>query len=224
MEIKKYKKADIEKHKSVFLKIGFVIAIGLMLLAFEWSTPAEMVSDLGTIRETEVEQEIIPITLMEKIKKPQPQKNIKIAEILNIVQDDEKIDEEMAIIDMEATDDTEILEVELPDEEEDKTIFEIVQQKPEFPGGDLALQKWIARNIKYPSIARLNDIQGKVFVRFCVTKSGMVEQVSIARGVDTLLDNEAIRVVKLLPRWEPGKQRDKPVNVWYHVPINFQLN
>jgi protein TonB len=109
------------------------------------------------------------------------------------------------------------------EEKKEPEIFFIVEEMPEFPGGDLELRKYIAENVKYPEMARENGIQGKVFVRFCVTELGGVDKVSIARGIHPLLDEEAIRVVKALPKWKPGKQRGKPVNVWYTVPINFQL-
>jgi len=108
-------------------------------------------------------------------------------------------------------------------EEAPKEVFTIVEEMPSFPGGDAELLKFIADNIKYPVIAQENGIQGKVILRFCVTYKGTVDQISVLRGVDPALDAEAIRVIKLLPLWKPGKQRGKPVNVWYTVPISFQL-
>jgi len=102
-------------------------------------------------------------------------------------------------------------------------VFVIVEEMPVFPGGDIELMKYIASHVEYPTLARENDIQGKVFIRFCVNYKGMVEQVSVIRSVDPLLDAEAVRVVKTLPAFKPGKQGGKPVNVWYSVPINFKL-
>ena len=92
---------------------------------------------------------------------------------------------------------------------------------PQFPGG--SVQKWIAKNVKDPMIAQENNIQGKVFVQFVIEKDGSVSDVKVARSVDPSLDKEAIRVVKAMPKWKPGKQRGKPVRVSYTVPINFQL-
>ena len=92
---------------------------------------------------------------------------------------------------------------------------------PQFPGG--SVQKWIAKTVKYPMIAQENNIQGKVFVQFVIEKDGSVSDVKVARSVDPSLDKEAIRVVKAMPKWKPGKQRGKPVRVSYTVPINFQL-
>jgi periplasmic protein TonB len=107
--------------------------------------------------------------------------------------------------------------------EKPKEVFVIVEEPPEFPGGEDALRKYVAENTKYPAVARENNIQGKVYVRFVVTYDGSVEQVSIVRKVDPLLEEEAMRVVRALPKFKPGKQRGRPVNVWYTLPIVFQL-
>jgi len=107
--------------------------------------------------------------------------------------------------------------------ENDSEIFFIVEDMPEFPGGDLALRKFIANSIKYPEIAQENGIQGKVYVSFVVGADGYVKNAKIARGVDPSLDKEALRVVNDLPVWKPGKQRGQAVNVQYTVPINFLL-
>lgn len=108
-------------------------------------------------------------------------------------------------------------------EEAPQEVFVVVEEMPSFPGGDTELFRFIYDNIKYPELAKENNIQGKVILRFCVTYKGTVDQVSVVRGVDPSLDNEAIRVIKMLPLWKPGKQGGKPVNVWYSVPISFQL-
>ena len=108
-------------------------------------------------------------------------------------------------------------------EEVTPEIFVVVEEMPSFPGGDEALLKYISEHIKYPQIAQENNIQGKVLVRFCVTPKGGVDLVSIIRSIDPELDAEAIRVVKALPAFKPGKQGGRPVPVWYSVPITFQI-
>jgi protein TonB len=112
---------------------------------------------------------------------------------------------------------------EVQEEEAPQEVFVVVEEMPSFPGGETELFKFIYDNIKYPEIAKENNIQGKVILRFCVTYKGTVDQVSVVRGVDPSLDEEAVRVIKMLPLWKPGKQGGKPVNVWYSVPISFQL-
>lgn len=109
----------------------------------------------------------------------------------------------------------------LPDNAE---VFYVVDEMPEFPGGDAALRKYIVGVVKYPELAHENGIQGKVFVNFVVTKSGNIANAKIAKGVDPILDKEALRVINSLPVWKPGKQNGQAVNVSYTVPINFTLN
>ncbi|MFZ2286415.1 MAG: energy transducer TonB [Bacteroidales bacterium] len=126
------------------------------------------------------------------------------------------------VVDAEVVEVIEQVQVEVQ-EEAPREVFVVVEEMPSFPGGDAELFKFIYDNIKYPELAKENNIQGKVTLRFCVTYKGTVDQVSIVRGVDPSLDEEAIRVIKMLPLWKPGKQGGKPVNVWYSVPISFQL-
>jgi protein TonB len=101
--------------------------------------------------------------------------------------------------------------------------FVVVEEMPMFPGGETELLKFIQEHTQYPEVAKENNIQGKVIVRFCVTSKGGVDKVEILKSVDPELDKEAIRVVKTLPAFKPGKQGGKPVPVWFMVPINFTL-
>jgi protein TonB len=112
---------------------------------------------------------------------------------------------------------------EVQEAEAEPEPFVVVEEMPMFPGGEIELLKFIAEHTQYPEIAKENNIQGKVIVRFCVTAKGGVSQVSILKGVDPELDKEAIRVVNTLPTFKPGKQGGKPVPVWYMVPIAFTL-
>ena len=117
----------------------------------------------------------------------------------------------------------EVVTEEVQEEDPEATPFVVVEEMPMFPGGDAELLKYIAEHTEYPEIAKENNIQGRVIVRFCVTSKGGVSQVSILKGVDPELDAEAIRVVNTLPPFKPGKQGGKPVPVWYMVPITFTL-
>lgn len=112
---------------------------------------------------------------------------------------------------------------EVKEEEAPQEVFVVVEEMPSFPGGDAELMKFIYANIQYPTVAQENNIQGRVILRFCVTYKGGVDQVQVLKGVDPSLDAEAVRVIKMLPAWKPGKQGGKPVNVWYSVPVTFQL-
>jgi protein TonB len=108
-------------------------------------------------------------------------------------------------------------------EEIPQEVFIIVEEMPTFPGGESALMKFIYDNIQYPQAAKDKGTSGKVTLRFAVMADGTVSQTTVLRGVDPDLDNEAMRVIKMLPAWKPGKQGGKPVNVWYSVPVIFQL-
>jgi protein TonB len=112
---------------------------------------------------------------------------------------------------------------EVQEDDAEATPFVVVEEMPMFPGGDVELLKYIGEHTQYPEVAKENNIQGRVIVRFCVTSKGGVSQVSILKGVDPELDAEAIRVVNTLPAFKPGKQGGKPVPVWYMVPITFTL-
>ena len=102
-------------------------------------------------------------------------------------------------------------------------IHTLVEQMPQFPGGDAALMKYLSSHINYPPMAAENGVQGKVILQFVVEKDGRVGEVKIARSVDKDLDKEAIRVVKSLPKFTPGRQNGYPVRVWYTLPVNFKL-
>ena len=102
-------------------------------------------------------------------------------------------------------------------------VYERVEQMPEYPGGQQELVKFIATSVRYPYDAMKNKIQGKVAVRFVVGKDGIVKKVKIARGVDPLLDAEALRVVSTFPKWTPGKEKGKLAAVRFTLPINFKL-
>jgi periplasmic protein TonB len=113
---------------------------------------------------------------------------------------------------------------EVQEEETEAAPFVVVEEMPMYPGGEIELLKYISEHVVYPEVAKENNIQGRVIIRFCVTSKGSVSQVSVLKGVDPELDAEAIRVVNALPAtFKPGKQGGKPVPVWYMVPITFSL-
>lgn len=116
----------------------------------------------------------------------------------------------------------EVIADEKPKEEETK-VFDVVEQMPEFPGGQGALLKWISDHIKYPAVAEENGIQGRVVCTFVVERDGSVTDVQVARSIDPSLDKEAVRVLKQMPRWNPGKQNGSSVRVKYTVPVTFRL-
>lgn len=228
MEIKKSPKADLESKKTTWLLVGYVIVLAFMFVAFEWTKRDVKIDTSQAVADVVFEEEIIPITEQpEKVTPPPPVAPPPVAETLTIVEDDADVEE----TDIASTEDVgqkvEIKYVPVAVEEEEpeeQTIFEVVEQMPEFPNGGLAgLMKYLSKNIKYPTIAQENGTQGRVTVQFVVNKDGSIVDAKVLRGVDPYLDKEAIRVISAMPKWKPGMQRGKPVRVKYTVPVMFRL-
>ena len=213
---KKDPKISLENKKGMFFQIGLALTLIAVLISFEWKSYDKSNYNLGDLNLDDMEEEIIPITRQE-VKPPPPPPPPP--EIIEIVEDEVEIENEVEIEETD-TDEDEIVEIE----EDDEEFFMVVENMPEFPGGDLGLMKFIQKNVRYPAIAKEYNITGKVYVSFIVDKQGSVTNVKIVRGVDKNLDAEALRVVSLLPKYKPGKQRGKAVRVMFTIPINFTLN
>jgi TonB family C-terminal domain len=228
MEIKKSERADLERGKGTSLLIGFVIALGVMFVALEWTQrEVEDNSELYTARDVSLNEEMIPITLPEKKTVPPPPAAVTKAEIIEIVEDDADIEEDIMAstednVEWVDIDEYDVVTVEPEPEEEE--IFMVVEDQPEFPGGTAALLEYLRKNIKYPAICRENNIQGRVLVTFIVNKDGAIVEPEVVKSVNPSLDKEALRVISQMPNWKPGSQRGKPVRVKYTVPVNFRLN
>ncbi len=108
-------------------------------------------------------------------------------------------------------------------EAEQEQVFDVVEQMPQFPGGDAALFEYLSSHMKYPAIAQENGVQGRVIVTFVVERDGSITDVKVVKSVDPSLDKEAVRVVSGMPNWIPGKQNGAPVRVKYTVPVSFRL-
>ena len=227
MEIKKTPKADLEGKKGIFFEIGLVVALGILLCAFNWKANTKVEEGFVTVAEEPVEEEIIPITQQMMKPPPPPPPAPKLTDLIEIVDQELDIDEELEIEDVEAdvenrTDYSYDYDGTGYDEGDygEEDIFQVVEDMPTFPGD---INKWLGKNVKYPVIAQENNIQGRVTVQFVIERDGSITDVKVLRGVDPSLDKEAVRVVKSMPKWKPGKQRGKPVRVSYTVPINFRL-
>lgn len=225
METKKSKKADLETKRTLFLEIGFVIALALVFVGFEWSKTELKNNSLGELKDLSGEEEIIPITRQELQKPVNPPKPQAIVLELNIVENDIELEDEINIEDFDASQDDAIEILEVAEEvEEEEEIFVIVEDMPKFQGGDLDdFRRYIQGSIKYPRIAEENSISGTVYVNFIVNKKGELTNIVVIRGVDTSLDNEVIRALKAAPNWTPGMQRMKPALVRMSMPVKFTL-
>ena len=228
MEIKKTPKADLENKKSTWLLVGYVIVLAFMFIAFEWTKRDIKIDTSQAITDLVFEEEIIPITEQpEQAAPPPPPAAPPIAETLTIVEDDADVEETTIATSEETNQAVEIKYVPVAVEEEEpeeQTIFEVVEQMPEFPNGGMAgLMQYLSKNIKYPTTAQENGTQGRVTVQFVVNRDGSIVDAKVLRGVDPYLDKEAIRVISSMPKWKPGMQRGKAVRVKYTVPVMFRL-
>ena len=227
MEAKKTPRADLEKRRGMFLEIGLVVILAAALVAFNVKSYEKEVKEVSTrTADVEIEADIIQ-TEQEETPPPPPEEPEVVATELNIVENDAEDIHEIGIVNAEARADEalEFTPVELTKEveEAEEEVFLVVEEDPEFPGGLDALSKFIADNIKYPQLAKENNITGRVFVSFVVEKDGRVGQVKILRDIGGGCGNEAVRVVKMMPKWKPGKQRGKAVRTQFNLPVNFDL-
>ena len=225
MEEKKSPKANLENKKLMFIQIGMIISLLIAWMAFEHKSYDKREIDPSLLnREVVLDEEMVEITKQEE-QKPQPVEVPKQTTQLEIVQDDVEVED----IEINAeVDQQEVIEEYVPvevEEEEvvEQEIFQIVEEMPAFPGGEAKLMEYVTKNIKYPQIARETGIQGRVFVGFVVEPDGSVSNVKVLRGIGGGCDEEAMRVVKSMPKWKPGKQRGKAVRVSYMLPVNFKL-
>ena len=225
MQVKKSENASLEKDKLVYVLMGLVFTLSLVFVALEWTEKEVKVHTV--VEETVWNDEELDIQqTTQETPPPPPPPAVQEVEVLNVVEDNVETES----IEVNAEDDKaeEVViaaPVEAPvEEEEEEVVFVVVESMPEFPGGQQALFKYLSENVKYPVIAQENGIQGRVICQFVVNKDGSIVDVEVVRsGGDPSLDKEAIRVIKSMPKWKPGKQRGKPVRVKYTVPVNFKL-
>ena len=228
MELKKNPKADLEKRRGLYLEIGLVTIMVLALAAFEWkSYDQEQIEVVQRTAMDEVEDVIIQ-TQQEELPPPPPPEQPEVTTELNVIEDDAESENEVDMSSFQRQEEATNIEItpvkiEEEEEEDEQEIFQVVEQDPEFPGGIEALMKYLQQNIKYPQLARENNITGRVYVTFVVEKDGSVTGVRVLRDIGGGCGQEAIRVVKSMPRWTPGKQRGKNVRVQYNLPVNFSL-
>ncbi|MBO7462831.1 MAG: energy transducer TonB [Bacteroidales bacterium] len=228
MEPMKNDRANLENKRGYLFEIGLAVALLIMWGVFAWSSTVERAEDFGPLTVNGDDEELAPITRPEEPQlPPPPPPQQTVTDIIEVV--DNKVEVDMDFLSTEIDENSAIempviQDIEQPEEViEEPQVFTICEFPPYYPGGELSLRKYIASNVRYPEMAKENDIQGTVYVRFIIDTDGSVTDAEILRGVDPLLDKEAIRVVESLPKWEPGRQGGKAVKVRYSVPIKFAL-
>lgn len=224
MKLKKSLKANLEKKKSIFFQIGLVISLAAVLTAFEWTTPYLDFDEDFIVKGDGKYIEEIQLIRPEPPEKPKPP--VKPQEI-EIVPDDKPVDDPLVIWTPEDKPGDSLIYIPPFDVD---TIEELpfnyfdVQEKPVFPlGGEDAITKWVSEEFKTPKISIENGSYGKAVVQFVIDKKGNVTNVEVVQKVDPFIDAEALRVVKSMPKWKPGKQNGIPVEVTFYLPIKIKI-
>ena len=196
-----------------------------------------VVKDEGKIYDSVVlEEDMIPITQQQEIVAPPPAAAPKVAEIINIVENDTELPEEEIETSEEVNQAiTTVVGTGAPsavatgpvgpivEEVDDDRIYDAVEENASFPGGDEECMKWLKKNIKYPSICQEQGVQGRVIVAFVVNRDGSIVDVKVVRSPDEHLSEEAMRVVKMMPKWKPARQGNKTVRSRFNLPVMFRL-
>lgn len=228
MEVKKSNKANLENKRLLFTEIGFVVALLFVYFAFSATSKEKSESTLGQDEQVVEVEDMVPITQETPPPPPDMPKIPILTDQIDIVDDDIKLDNDLIINTEDNNSGVQIMDyVEQVQEEtveEEAIPFALVEQKPSFNGGDAnEFSKWVNSHLVYPEIAKENGVQGRVTLQFTVNADGTVSNVKVLRGVDSSLDQEAVRIVSQSPKWTPGKQRDRAVKVTYTFPVIFQL-
>ena len=222
--MKKNPRIDLKKKRTALLWLGRAFALGLVAIAFEFATFPSVPSITGDIIMEGELIELPPVTMAKVIPPPPPPiKNT----IIEVVEDTKELPNEVEFEDTEVTDDTavdvlEIAEIEEVIVEEELPLVRS-EISPSFPGGNNALLKYLGNNIKYPRMAVESNISGRVYLQFVVEKDGSISTINVVRGIGGGCNEEAVRVLKSMPKWSAGRQQGKAVRVMFTLPVNFVL-
>lgn len=228
MEAKKSDKANLEKTKTMFTLLGLVISISIVILAFEWKSYDEKEEAMQLTQVVQEVEEMVIQTRQEETPPPPEEPQQAETTEFEIVDDDQELKNEFDISAFDKAENVEYVPtkvevVEEVEEEEEQTIFIVVEESASFPGGIQEMMNFIKDNLKYPQQARETGTQGKVFVSFVVERDGSLTDVKVLRDIGSGCGEEAVRVVKSMPKWKPAKQRGKPVRMQFNLPVAFTL-
>lgn len=236
METNKTLNEELRSQKSTGILIGYVLALAAMFVAFEYTQREIKIVETEKIYDFKMEEDMIPITQQQEIVAPPPAAAPKVAEIINIVENDTELPEEEIETSEEVNQAiTTVVGTGAPsavatgpvgpvvEEVDDDRVWESVEENASFPGGEEECMKWLKKNIKYPSICQEQGVQGRVIVAFVVNRDGSIVDVKVVRSPDEHLSEEAVRVVKLMPKWKPARQGNRTVRSRFHLPVMFRL-
>ena len=211
----------MEHNKLTYTLAGLTLALALSVCLFEYKTISASHYNISSSLVSLEDEEIVEIN--KPITPPPPPPPPVLPEIVEVIKKEEIINKPILIVSNEVDIDI-IIEVENEQEPIVETVFDVVEEMPEFVGGIGKLYEYLGNNINYPEQAKDFSIQGKVFVQFVVWKDGTIKDVKVVKGSHNLLNKEALRVIKSMPNWKPGKQRGKSVNARFTLPIKFRIS
>ncbi|MBR0183039.1 MAG: energy transducer TonB [Bacteroidaceae bacterium] len=229
---------DLRGQKTTGILIGYILTLALMFVAFEYTQRDVAVQEEERIYDMVMEEDMIPITQQQEVMAPPPAAAPKVIDpIINIVDNNTDLPEKevetteeinQAIVSTPGTGSTSTAVATGPvgpvvEEVDDDRIFDVVEENAQFPGGDEACMKWLHDHIKYPSICQEQGVQGRVIVAFVVNKDGSIVDVKVLRSPDQHLSDEAVRVVKQMPKWKPARQGNRSVRSRFNLPVMFRL-
>ncbi len=226
----------MEQRRTTGFLLGLVFVLAVCYVALEWSS-VESADDIPPLDLDELmhESELVPMENMETVSQIREKQLVEKAEQLNVVDDEVEQQHPDELLEGEGEEDDETLLKELQQEEEEKPLasmdvdptnplnFHIVEDLPKYPGGAVELMKWLTRNLRYPASARNRKTQGRVVAVFYIEKDGSVTGISITQSLSPECDREALRVLRMMPKWEPGIQNDQPCRTKVCIPIVFKL-
>lgn len=240
MEEKKSYKADLEHMRPTWFLAGVALVLALMYAALEYTTTDRDYAARDLTDDAMADLELLPALDRKDMVAARPQAQDPAAQgrIKPVEKAQEQMRNEQILTDLRTVGEaseggasetsadantTQALSPVAVDEADHPLPLSVLEQYPEFPGGVVELMKWLNQNLKYPDAARRNNIQGRVVVAFVINRDGSVSGAHVSTSVHPLLDREALRVVRLMPRWKPGEERGKPCRTMFVIPINFRL-
>ena len=229
MEIKKTDKADLENKKALFIQLGLIVALSLVIFAFEYKTYDTKESTMIQREAIQEVEEVVMATQEETA--PPPPEDVPQAETteFEIIEDSKTIEREFNISSFQQTSNVQasvskvVIEIEDEELEAEVEIFTVVEQEASFPGGIQKLNEYLAQSIKYPQQAKETGTKGRVMLTFVVERDGSITDIKVLRDIGSGCGEEAKRVVKEMPKWQPAKQRGKAVRQQFVLPVSFNL-
>lgn len=246
MEIKKSDKADLERSRSQSFLLGLVFALALLVVALEYTVQGGGQNEAGDILDDMAQDiEMMPAVQQKDMVAAAPAaQQRQLTAKINVVDKAASAAEQekplsdtdgdadqnnadgsgtgAALTDENAANSSAISPVAV-DEQDNPLNFQVVERLPEFPGGMVEFMKWLTKNLRYPALARQQKIEGKVIVAFIINRDGTITGQKVVKSVSPELDREALRVLRMMPKWKPGEEKGEPCRTYFSIPVNFKL-